>query len=116
VTNLKKGGKRLTVVGEETINERKAVIIRAEKDKRPPVDWCFDVTTALVLKWKTRDVLPGNKEGDVLENYFSDYREIEGGRVPMRIQLSKGGERGLDITILEVKFFTKLDDTIFAKP
>lgn len=50
------------------------------------------------------------------EEVFSDYRDIEGIKVPFRAEVLRNGRPILERTLTEVQFNTELDSTLFARP
>jgi hypothetical protein len=50
------------------------------------------------------------------EAFLGDYKEVQGARVPMRLRTYRGGELLVDMTLIEVQFFNRIDGKVFAKP
>jgi hypothetical protein len=107
---------RLTKLDAEKVDGREALVVRAESEELGQMDLYFSKQTGLLLKLKRR--LPGTDPDKpvVMETFFEDYKEVEGGMVPMRIKGLQGGKPFLDLTLIEVKFADKFDEGTFAKP
>jgi hypothetical protein len=50
------------------------------------------------------------------EEVFSDYRAVEGIRVPFRAEVLRNGRPILERTLTQVQFNTELDSALFARP
>src|SRR5207244_3198269 len=73
----------LTKLGEEKIEGRDALAVRAESDKLGQVDFYFSKETGLLLK--SKKLLPGTADNRIaMEAFLNDYKDIQGGMVPMR--------------------------------
>lgn len=107
---------RLTVVGDATIEQQSTVHISAESDKLGHQDLWFDRNTGLLAK-RQRPVPRGNSEKvGIMDAFFNDYKEVEGGMVPMRIRMFVDGEVATDVTLIDVTFSVEFDESTFAKP
>jgi hypothetical protein len=117
LTQLQRPEVKLTAAGGEKVNGHDAVVLKVEEGNGPLVHFYFDRLTALLVQ--TRKKIPAalpNLEGAVAETSLSDYRDIEGGKVPMSIVSRSEGKVLLNVTILEVQFLDRLDEGVFAKP
>ncbi len=112
---LTEKGIRLTKLGEKIIDGRKAMAIRVQSDKLGDVDFYFGSQTGLLLKSSKSLPAEGEKRS-VVESYLDDYKDVQGGKVPMRIKGMQDGRVILDVTLIDVKFAEKLEDSTFAKP
>jgi hypothetical protein len=117
VSRLKSEGVKLSLIGEEKVVHSNTVVIRAESDEFPGVDFLyFDKANALMVKVKKRASVPGFDREGLVETFLNDYREIDGGMVPMRVTGYHEAKMFLDVVLLEVHFLDKIDDQEFAKP
>ena len=66
-----------------------------------------------MLKVKAQD--QGGKEV-VQETVFSDYKEINGVKMPMKEVIKRDGKNFVDGETFDVRLVEKLDDKIFGKP
>jgi hypothetical protein len=107
---------RLTKLGEVKIGDRPAIGVRVQSDKLGEVDFYFSSQTGLLLK--SRKSLPGADADKpaIMESFLDDYKDVQGGKVPMRIKGARDGKAILDMTLIEVKFADKFEDSTFAKP
>jgi len=108
--NYKALGYRVELMGEETINERKVYHLRL-LDKTSHVQHCYlDAETALETK------LVSDNETGSLSQEFSDYRVVEGIKVPFMIRTFFNGVPQSTITVTKVEFNVALDDGMFKMP
>jgi hypothetical protein len=116
VNELSADGVTLKVMGEEKVEGRPCIVVQGEAETRETVHFCFDKTNALVLKSKKTAAHPLTGKMALLESYMSDYKDIDGGSVPMRIRATSDGKPIFDIKFIDLKFPRKLDEKVFAKP
>ena len=103
-----------TVVGEDKATA--AIVVKFESGRFPPVDYYFDNRTALVAKFKKTATHPFTKKEGVMQTNLSEWKLVQGGKMPMRIRGLVDDEPFMDVTITDLQFFDKLDDSEFAKP
>jgi hypothetical protein len=106
----------LTKLGSELIDGKQAIGVRVESDELGTVDFHFESKTGLLLKSKKTAPDPISGRPAVMESFLSDYKEVQGVRVPMSINGSRDGKAIMNVIILEVKFAEKFEDSTFAKP
>jgi hypothetical protein len=113
---LAERGKHLTKLSEETIDGGKGIGIRIRLDGIAEADFHFGKQDGLMLRAK--QVLPGNglEEPTVKESFFDDYKDVQGGKVPMRIRGLMNGTLLMGVTLLEVKFADAFRESEFVKP
>jgi hypothetical protein len=105
---------RLSNHGEQNVNGRAAVVLRAETDFTLPTDFLFDRATGLLLQSIRR--MPQSGGEKLIETTLGDYRLVGAGRVPHRIVGRCDGKVLLDFTITDLEFLDHLDDRVFAPP
>jgi hypothetical protein len=69
----------------------------------------------LVVKTERRALDPGMK-GVNTETFYGDYKEIDGVKQPTKVVVHQDGKKFLDTEVTEVKFFDKLEESLFMKP
>ena len=109
-------GAKLTKLADETVANRSMAVLRIQSEKLGQVDAFFDKETGLLTK--TRKSAPGANQDKavVVDAILDEYKEIQGGMVPTRIKAYHDGELAVDMTLIDVQFFDKLDVNTFAKP
>jgi hypothetical protein len=75
----------------------------------------FDMETGLLgrTERKTKD---GEGNEVVQEQIYSDFKDVQGARLPMKMLILQNGKRFLQGEMIEVKPLDRLDDSVFAKP
>jgi hypothetical protein len=101
---------RLTRLPGGTADTRGRIGIRAEGEDVAPVNLYFDAQTGLLQS--ARDA----REPPAAETVLEDYKEIQGGMVPMQIKIVRAGQLIGHATFLEVEFRDKFEEREFAKP
>ena len=51
-----------------------------------------------------------------IENDYSDFKNVNGYRMPFTIVQKAGGQTFMTLTLTEVKMNVEIDDAVFAKP
>ena len=97
----------LTFVGATKVGDSEAITVRA-RTERGVADFSFDTMSGLLLK-----VVQG---ASGVETLLSDYKEIQGGMVPMRVRGYRGGKVLMETTFLDVQFIDVFKADEFARP
>jgi len=107
---------QLIRAGEIDVDGKLCQIVRVASPRLDPLALFFDKNTALLLKTRKTIERPGSPLPTVVDTYLSDYRDVNGVLVPMRIKGFQGDKPILDVRLLEVRFPDQIDDAAFAKP
>lgn len=105
----------LSPFGELKIDNRDAIGIRVSHKVHPDITLLFDKQTGLLVKSERTSVFPAGKEVN-WEEFFADYREVDGVKVPFKIVRKRDGKVDWESEISELKLLEKLDDSVFAQP
>lgn len=116
LTPLTEAGVQLTKLGNEKIDARQTVGLRAKSAKLGEVDFYFDLETGLLLKSRKSLPTATPDKRAVMESFLDNYKEVQGGQVPMRIKGIRDGKIILDVRLIDVKFADKIEEGKFAKP
>lgn len=109
LANYLKSGK-LTLLGEEKVNDKTAFKIKAELDGGNYTNMFIDKTTYLLIK-NSATVNSGGQSMTV-DSYPTDYKEINGLLIPMKTTSSA---QGMEFSIVfdKVEVNVPMDDSIF---
>lgn len=108
--NPEQFGHLITFEGRESIGGKEYILLRQKSKEGTVVTHYIDPGTFLRYKSK---VTAANVENDIVE---SDYREVEGIKVPFKqVQLQNGKESNIT-TVTDYKINCNLDDSLFVKP
>jgi predicted Zn-dependent peptidase/outer membrane lipoprotein-sorting protein len=75
----------------------------------------IDLQSGLLLKKAYNGTLMGGPPADI-EEFFADYREVDGIKMAFKTTIMSGGQKRAEISLSEVKFNTGADDSLFVKP
>jgi hypothetical protein len=108
---------KLATAGETKVEDRPAVGVRVSADKRRDLTMYFDKESSLLVKMEqiANSSEQGNKEVKQ-EIFYSDYKEVEGAKAPMKIMIKRDGEKYVESQVTEFKAVGKLEDSVFGKP
>lgn len=107
------GRASLELQGRSPVSRRPCDVVRWSRDG-VEVTLFYDVETHLLAKVAYRAITPQGETD--LEVQLSDYRAVDGVKVPYRVVGLQGGQRYLQMTVNEVRFNTGLEPSLFARP
>jgi outer membrane lipoprotein-sorting protein len=107
LVDYKTRGYRLDFVGTETVNGRRAHHLRLTDRAKRVQHLYLDAETGLESK-----IIITTDNGSV-EQELTDYRDVEGVKVPFSIRTTANGVQQSVLTIEKVEFNVKIDDAIF---
>lgn len=113
VSNPKKYSIKLG--SDEDVDGKKAstvdVTVKMEGDKTKEVKLYFDKDTHLLVKFSRKGLSPGASDGKeaLQESVMSDFKVIEGVKVPMKVVNYVDGKKFMSMIQVEYKLLEKLD-------
>ncbi len=107
---------KLSPLGEVKVNDQDAVGVRVSHDGFRDASLYFDKKTHLVLKMERRAIHPNTMQELDEAKLFSDYKDVQGVKTPMKMTVHHDGQKYLELEMSEVRLLERLDDEIFAKP
>jgi outer membrane lipoprotein-sorting protein len=105
----------LTAIGEVKVNGRDAMGVRVASKGHKDVNLYFDKSTALLAKQERRS-LDEAKNEVTEETFYSDHKDVDGVKVPMKTMVHHDGKMFLEIEVTEYQFLDRIDDGEFARP
>jgi zinc protease len=105
--------KKFAIAGAEKIDGRDVYVLNASTENSDPDKLCFDAQTGLLIRQIVQHSTPDVVL--VIQQDFSDYREVDGVKLPFVIHQSNG-EVQFTINLAEIHHNVALDDTIFVMP
>ena len=117
VLPLKDKSFQLSLLGETKVADKPAVGVKVSHKDHQDVNLFFDKETGLLVKseHKTKAQEEGNKEVNQ-ESLYTDYQEVEGVKVPMKINMLRDGKKFVESETVEIKPVEKHDEKTFTKP
>jgi hypothetical protein len=111
---LKKAPFELSPLPEIKVNGKPAVGVKAANKGQPDARLYFDKASGLLVKIERRAKEAGL---EVFKEYFySDHKELDGVKVPLREIHHVNGRKAFDITLTAFKVLAKPDESAFGKP
>ena len=112
---LKDNSFSFAALPETKVNGKLAVGIRVKSASHPDINLYFDKENNLLVKTE-RTSLDAEMKKVLMESVYSNFKEFDGVKQPVKIVVTHNGNKFMDAEITEVKFFDKLEDSVFAKP
>ena len=106
LVDYKTKGNTVELVGEDTVNGRKAHHLKITRQGQPTVHYYIDAETGSELK-----IAPEAVGAPVVE--LSDHRLVNDVLVPFHIRLMQAGQLQAEVTVTSVEFNVPTDDTMF---
>lgn len=117
LTNLLRDNSfKLAALGESKINNLTVIGIKVSSAGHKDVHLYFDKTSGLLVKTERRALDSASKKEVLQEEFFSDFKEVNGIRRPMKIVVHQDGKKFMEGEMIDLKQVEKLDDSVFAKP
>jgi hypothetical protein len=112
---LKNKAFTLHSLGEIKVNDRAAVGVRVVSRGHKDVNLYFDRKTSLLAKVERRTLDDAGKE-ITEETILSDYKDVDGIKVPMKAVIHHDGKKFLETETTEFRFLDQIDASEFARP
>jgi outer membrane lipoprotein-sorting protein len=112
--DYKTKGLTIDLVGVEKLNGKDVYHLKVTRKVGPPQHYFLDTQTGLEAKVRT-EVSQGATQATV-ETELSDYRDVEGRKVPFKTRQLVNGQLAAEMTIERVEFNVEMPDTIFKMP
>jgi hypothetical protein len=112
---LKDKAYKLHALGEAKVSGRPAVGVRVECKGHKDVNLYFDKATGLLTKAERRALDDADNEVTE-ETFYSDYKEVDGVKVPLKFVVHHDGKKLMEIKQIEYSFPERIDDSEFARP
>jgi hypothetical protein len=114
---LREPGTTLTPLGESTVNDRPVVGMRVLRKDVPELKLFFDKETGLVTKTEARVQERPNSPEVLMEEYYSDFREINlGVKLPFKTKTVRDGRPVREVEMTGFRAMPKLDEALFKTP
>jgi hypothetical protein len=114
---LKDSSYTLTSLGDSKVDGHAVVGVKVSSKGHRDISLFFDKDSGILLKSerKVKDTMGG---GDELmqETLYSDYKDIEGVKHPMKVTIKRDGKKFIEQENSDMKLAEKLDDKLFAEP
>jgi hypothetical protein len=105
----------LSLGSESKVNDRPCTTVKVAVKGHKDLILSFDKETGLLVKTEHFLTDPNGKDVKQ-EEFFSDFKEVEGYKRPMKIAYHRDGKKIIEAEITEVKYYDKIDEREFGKP
>ncbi len=112
---LKDKAFRLAPLGEVKVKDRDTVGIKVSSAGHKDINLYFDKKTGILAKDERR-TLDDNKQEVSEEMFYSEYREVDGVKVPGKLLVNRDGNKFLEVEMTDYAFPERIEATEFARP
>lgn len=107
---------KLADLGEAMVNSRPARGVGINSAGERDIKLYFDTGSGLLVKLERLVLDEGKMEEVPQEEFFHDYKDIDGVKTAMKEVWLRAGEKVADLSYTEVSYPRKIDDRAFAQP
>jgi hypothetical protein len=104
----------LTALGESKVQDKQVVGVKVHLKNHSDLLMFFNKESGLLVK--TQHVLEESGKKITQEEFFSEFREVQGYTRPRKTVVYREGKQFMEMREVEVKYLDKVDETIFTKP
>jgi hypothetical protein len=115
VAPLKSKGFKLAAAGEEKVDGKDAIGVKATPPDGKSFTLYFDKQSGLPVKL-VADVVGFGGEEFTQETMFSDYKEFDGVKVATKSEAKRDGQTFLETKVTDFKVLDKVDPKTFTQP
>jgi hypothetical protein len=108
-------GFELKVLGETQVDNKVAVGVQVSFKGRHDIKLYFDKDNGLLVK-VTRPGQDPLEKPVTQEEFYSDYKVVEGVKQPHRVVVHQDGKKFMEVDYLQFNFAPSFDAKIFARP
>ncbi|MCI0737865.1 MAG: hypothetical protein L0Y72_02390 [Gemmataceae bacterium] len=107
---------KMALIGEAKVKDAPAVGVRVSHDGKKDVSLYFDKKSNMLVKMDSRALDAQSGQEVAEERFFSEYKDVDGPKMPGRMVVHRDGQPYLDFHITEARIVERFDDSMFAKP
>jgi hypothetical protein len=105
----------LVILGESKVGERTAIGVRVAIKGRKDLRLFFDKASGLLTK-SEHTLDDGNGKELVQEEFYSDFRDLQGFKRPIKVAAYRKGVKVMEAELVEVKYYDRFEEAEFKKP
>ena len=105
--------KKSEVKGAEKVGDEDCYVVLLEPEKASEIKYWISTKTFLPLKSLTLEVDSTSSQTTPVIQVFSDYRPVDGVKIPFKIVVTDQGMGDIVQIVTEVKQNVKVDDKMF---
>lgn len=113
---LKDKSLKLSLIGEQQVNDKPAIGVRVAKEGRKDLNFHFDKATGLLAKIerRARDLQGGQEVTE--DRIVLEYQDVKGRKMAKKVHVKRDGKPFLEVDVLEAQLLDDIDDSEFGKP
>lgn len=112
--NIKSRYSKWTYAGKETVDGKPTHVLKGESKEGDLDTYYIDAESYLLIRAKITAAGPAGPM--TLTMHMSDYREVDGIKIPFSLKATEPAAAAYSMVIKEVKHGIEVDDTLFKKP
>src|SRR5262249_20154243 len=107
---------KISPLGEAKVDGKDAIGLKVACEKHRDYNIYFDKKTGLPVRIERRvhDFMSGQEVNE--ERIIKEYTEVEGVKMPKKVELLRDGKKFMNVEVQEVKFLDTVDKSEFEKP
>jgi len=113
---LNEKGIELSATEEAKVDDKPALGVLVKSKGHRGVKLYFDKSNGLLVKRQQNVLDPASGKEISQEVVFGDYQDKDGVKHYRNITAYRDGKKIIDAKVMELEFFDKLEDKVFAKP
>jgi hypothetical protein len=113
---LNEKGIELSALDETKVDGKPALGVLVKSTGHRDVKLYFDKSSALLVKRRQNVLDPASGKEVSQEVVFSDYQDKDGVKHYRKITAYRDGKKIIEAKVVELEFFDKLEDKVFARP
>lgn len=117
ISSLKNESYKLEPLGDSQVGDHTVEGVKVIREGHHDISMYFDKKSHLLVKLKTRTKFSKNGEEVPLEADYSEYKDVQGCMLPMKVKYKRNDRTGRTVEILEYRLHKeKLPEEHFVKP
>jgi hypothetical protein len=106
---------KLAWLGEAKVDGRETVSVKVMAKGQREVRLYFDKEKGFLTK--TEHLLDDSRGKEVKqEEFYSEFKDFAGFKRPSKLMVSRDGKKTMEAELVEVKYYEKIEEAVFAKP
>lgn len=112
--NYEEKGHKLSLEGDDEVNGKECYVLKLDKNNGQTDYYYIDKQDYLIRKLRTSR--PVNGTPMEVEALLSDYRDVDGYKMPFLTEQRSGGQTLMTLKMDQAEANVEMDDSIFSKP
>lgn len=105
----------LTGLGESKFEDKPVQGVQVRRKGFNDIRMYFDKASGLLVRLEKK-AMDSNMKEVMQEDIYSDFRDVQGVKRPMKVRMNHDGKKFLEGEMVEIQPLDRLEDVVFAKP